>query len=361
MRGYISVRLKIVASVLVTAIVVGLVIVKVFYNREEYIIATDSGVPNILVPYGVKIHIDVDRVVTDTHKFLSKDDISSEVFAFNHMNGDVYNYKRQDFYDILSIAKEVFMCSDGQISPVSVSGSLDSILINKTTAKKLTSNVQIDLDDFVGVCVLKNMSREVEKQKIHDYCLQYEDDLLLCGNQNKTTYGWNISKLFKYIGKSKIVVSEKQEEKEKPVYSIPYEFKKYCVTEYKDPFEKIINLHTANDDVSNIEQKNVEQTTTINLVGLKDKALCFIQPKSDNGIIGGVVIADDLFLARAITNVGQHNDFLSVDTISSRLRYHDCQYFILYYNDDGMVECQKSFGLCVKEKSNCWRVELYGR
>ena len=388
MRGYISKKFKTVIAVAVSVTLLGGIIIKVFYRREEYIIVPDSyvgdvSIPKIYLPEGNKVDIDIYRILNETHKFLSKDDIGSDVFAFNNIDVDCYRYKNQDFYDILSRVKDVFVCSDGKMSSRVVSDDLDCVLVNKTTAKKLKGDVTIDLDDFIGACVLRHIARQVREKQINDYCLMYEDVLLLCGNQNKKTSGWNVSKDFKYMGEindnsdtveneqQKTVENQQQKKEEEYSYYIPYDLYEYddenennddvdddYEIEYQDPFERINMPFTENNGFESVYAEN---TITTNLVGIKDKALCFIKPNKVNNIIGGVVMTDDVLLSKTIAMAAEKNGFAVVDYISSRLRYDDCQYFILYYNSEGGMEMQKSCRVNVKENNNCWRATFYGR
>lgn len=355
MKSYIPNWLKIVTATLSMFIVILVIVIKVFYSREEYIPVSEISTPKILIPSENKIDIDTYSIVNAVQGFLSKDNISSEVFAFNNINSEVYNFKNQEFYEILSIAKELFRASDKDILPIKCNDRLDTILLNKTSAKKLKNNVQIDLDDFIEACVVKRISLLCKKQRIYNFYLQYGDNFLLCGNQDKNTSGWNISKTLKYMEKPKTISQGKNGD---PILSVPYDLKQHGEIEKEYPLGDIMKREKP---LKEDKKLFPEKTVTLNLAGMKDKAICFINPAGKNNIIGGVVISDNLFLSRTMANVAQEKGFAFVEELTSRLRYHDCQYFILYYNPEGQIESQKSFGLDVKEKDNCFNISFYGR
>lgn len=75
--------------------------------------------------------------------------------------------------------------------------------------------------------------------------------------------------------------------------------------------------------------------------------------------IFGIVFADNNIFAKALMKSLANNNFESANEIINKLRYHDCQYFVLYIDEEGNINYENSKKLKVKKIEDIYEILFY--
>lgn len=73
----------------------------------------------------------------------------------------------------------------------------------------------------------------------------------------------------------------------------------------------------------------------------------------------GVVFADNNILAKALAGAFIIDNFENANDIINKLRYYDCQYFVLFIDEDGNFNYENSTNLKVKKIENNYEISFY--
>ena len=298
--------------------------------------------------------------------------------------------------------------------------NFDCILINKNEIKKLYARTKINLDQFIDAGCL---SQIVEKNKdLHDFYLQKDEEIFVSGDQNKYIKGWNLLKKIKIQQQTENTVEENTEiENErlkdidiqvinKNIEDIVMKINSSKINHKNENFDFVTFVQNSNDilDLSQaialkfkvlkkkqevtqkIEEKN-DDFIILRFKNIKNKAISMIKGvdfnnslKKQYGIkkntnyeikryfidasLGTVtkpnfiiafVFAEENILAKTLLNALVINNFEDADKIINKIRYHDCQYFVLYENEDGFLNYENSAELKVKQQGKDYNISFY--
>ena len=73
----------------------------------------------------------------------------------------------------------------------------------------------------------------------------------------------------------------------------------------------------------------------------------------------GIVFADNNILAKALAGSFIIDNFENANDIINNLRYHDCQYFVLFMDENGIFNYENSTKLKVKIIDNNYEISFY--
>ena len=80
---------------------------------------------------------------------------------------------------------------------------------------------------------------------------------------------------------------------------------------------------------------------------------------TEQKIFLGVVFADNNILAKALVGTFIIDNFENANDIINKLRYYDCQYFVLFIDEDGNFNYENSTNLKVKKIENNYEISFY--